>query len=145
MTQPASPIDHLFTLLEVAKQAGPPHVVAWLEAGLDGYLAAGGTLDEHLGLKPENGKRTWRTRFLQLRRDGYLKKAHALCEGSPWRRSCTLEAEVRRFESVLWPRLREDEKLPERLSDLRRFLFLAFKIGLPVPTSARQLHDLCTM
>jgi hypothetical protein len=75
-------------------------------------------------------------------RDEFLRAAHALMNGStPWRRCTELESDIRRFEAVLWPRLRDRETPPEGCSGLRACLFRARRLG-PLPTTAKQLWNI---
>ena len=75
-------------------------------------------------------------------RDEYLREAHALMSGgTPWGRCVQLEAEIHRFEALVWPRWSDREAPPEPCSELRRHLFNARRIG-PLPSSARQLWNI---
>ena len=75
-------------------------------------------------------------------RDEYLLPAVELMSvGTPWGRCVQLEAEIRRFETVLWPRLRDHQAPPEGCSALRSLLFRARRLG-PLPTTAKQLRNI---
>lgn len=139
-----NPVEYLFSTLEAVKQNGDPDLVQWYESGIEKFLE-GCSLDESLLLKPGPGQRSARTKFLMMKRDGYLRAAHASCEGdSKWQKAVELERQINIFESTIWPRVREEEFPPARLSQLRRNLFLAKKVGLALPEKARQLHEIAT-
>ena len=74
-------------------------------------------------------------------RDDYLRKAQALMSGTPWGRCVQLEAEIHRFEALVWPKWRDRAAPPEPCSVLRRYLFEARRCGL-LPATARQLRNI---
>lgn len=96
-------------------------------------------------------------------RDELLRAAHGLMDGTSWARCVALEREIRRFETIQWPRLREHDGAtivrdengpaqptlaavgidapPEPCSALRRYLFEARRLG-PLPTTARQIRNI---
>jgi hypothetical protein len=74
-------------------------------------------------------------------RDELLREAHGLMSGTPWGRCVQLEAEISRFEAVLWPRWRDRDTPPEGCSMLRSLLFRARQCG-PLPATARQLRNI---
>ena len=73
-------------------------------------------------------------------RDELLREAHAFMSGTPWGKSLRLAAEVQRFDSIIWPRIRGLETPPEG-SKLRALLFRARRLG-PLPTTARHLWNI---
>jgi hypothetical protein len=82
------------------------------------------------------------TRLRRRERDGFLLQALELMSaGTPGGRCVELEAEIRRFEAVLWPRWRDREMPPEGGSALRSCLFRARRLG-PLPTTARHLWNI---
>lgn len=137
--------DRLLTVIETMRRHGPPDVVAWLEEGFSRYIESGGNLEQILGLRAEGfSARSWRQEYLKRVRDKHLREAHELCSGeSSWQRSVALENEIRRFQTIHWPMLRDHDTLPENLSRLRQLLFLACKTGMTMPGSVRQIHNIC--
>lgn len=123
----------------------PGSPAAVFSAAVQRWLAEGGSLDEHLGLVSEGpGRESAVTLYRRATRDRHLRQAHALCAGAtPWGRSVSLAAEVRRFESVLWPRWNSLIEPPAGCSELRRHLFFARKAG-DVDLSQNRLHAVCT-
>ena len=73
-------------------------------------------------------------------RDEFLREAHGLMSGTPWGKCVALEAEIRKFETLVWPRWRR-ETPPEGCSALRRHLFEARRLG-PLPSTARHLWNI---
>ena len=77
-------------------------------------------------------------------RDYYLMRALAeLPDGSHWTKCVQLAAEVRRFETRIWPRIRFDAEPPARLTALEQYLFRAFRAEVRVPATAQGLQK-CT-
>jgi len=137
--------DSVCLLLELANAAregrpAPPAAADWLTAGVAGFLD-GEPLALALGLAAAGpGHASARHEFLARVRDHHLYEAHRLTGGpSPWSRSLALAREIRRFEATVWPRWRHCDAPPEGASGLRRALFAAFKTGLEIPGSPRQL------
>lgn len=130
-----------------AAEAGrplPPDAAVWLARGIGHHLEGGEPLERALSLDGAGGRRRARTLWRLQRRDAALRRAHALVAGaSPWARSLALEAEVRRFAAIHWPRWRGLMAPPPGCSDLRAALWDAFAAGPPVPETARRLHTLC--
>lgn len=139
------PLEVLLQAID-AMEAGdplPPAAAAHLSTALRGYLDGRGPLDACLGMRPRPGERSQATRYRQWKRDRALRSAWALCEGeTPWAKSNNLAAEVSRYESIIWPRHRTMEAPPAGTSQLRTHLFEAFRAGA-IPTTARQLHEIC--
>lgn len=133
----------ILQVLKVIQQHGKPSLSRWFEQGLSEYMDDGGkTLDACLGMRGQS-ERSWPYRFRMMQRNNHLRAAHSLCSGcSTWEKSCQLEKEIIRFESIIWPRLRNLDNAPDGMSSLRTHLFHAFKINLPIPGSARRLHDI---
>lgn len=141
------PIHHLFALAAAlqAGALGSPNspLARWLLAGIEAHLSGGLPLDKALGLNGAQGIEVPRRRWRRACRNRHLCRALAACEGAtPWLQAVALAAEVRRFETVLWPRWRALEQPPPTASTLRTHLFKAFRTGIPIPTTARQLHDI---
>jgi hypothetical protein len=83
-------------------------------------------------------------RSRQSRRDSYLRMAHALMPGPhDWTKSVQLAADVLYFETRLWPRYHHLDEPPADFSEVRRFLFMARKLGR-LPGSDKQLHTIAT-
>jgi hypothetical protein len=87
-----------------------------------------------------------RARLLRARRDHHLRQAAArlLPDGRPFACACRLAPELRRFEAIVWPRLRHLPAPPAGASELRAHLWHVLHIGLEVPTSERHLHRILT-
>jgi len=129
-----------------ARQALPDDLARWLGDGLQHWLASGGrgSLDTFLGLRGA-GVRTVETHDRVRRRDAAL--AHALefaHDGQPraasWRAKRLADA-IERFEARTWPRVRDCDRPPERLSRLERNLFEARAAnGQPLPQTPQYLE-----
>ena len=105
-----------------------------------GDLAAVIEAIEALGHHVESPTHDARERLRE--RDSFLVQAIELMSGStPWRRCVELESEIRRFESVLWPKLRDHQAPPEPCSRLRSLLFRARRLGV-LPGTARHLWNI---
>lgn len=74
-------------------------------------------------------------------RDGFLVQGLDLMSGTRWGRCTALATEIQKFESIIWPRIRDRETPPEGCSMLRSLLFRARRLG-PLPTTARQLRNI---
>lgn len=140
------PIPDILQVLDVLQQHGNESLARWFRNGLQTYLDNGDkTLDACLGMRGQS-ERSWRYKFLMMQRNNHLRTAHSFCSGeTTWGKSCQLEKELLRFESIIWPRLRHLDDVPEGMSGLRTSLFRAFKLNLPIPTSARRLHDIVVL
>lgn len=142
-----NPIRYLFDLVAAIQGGalGSPAagLARWLLAGIEAHLTESVTLDKALGLAGAQGIEISRRRWLRERRNHHLRGALMACEGAtPWPRAVALAAEIRRFETTLWPRWRMLEQPPPTASTLRTHLFHAFRTGLPIPATARRLHDI---
>lgn len=147
--KPLSGTDHnpgdLLLRLRAALEAGvalPDEVRAWLLAGLDDFEAAGGKrpLCGALRLRGR-GLRSLGTR--KARRDmlDALHRALLLIECPNPHSACQLLANhIATFETRIWPRVRSQSDPPDRLDAIQRELFTAFRVGLQVPASQRQLY-----
>lgn len=130
MTQPQQPFALLIDLV-AAIEAGQPvrgDVREWFLAGADAWVRAASSkaLHEHLGLS----RRLRRDYLLARQRDHLDDALRAFVEthrGSAWDLSAAFVDELRRFA-----RRADDDPGVSRLS---RSLWLAFRVGLPVPTS----------
>lgn len=112
--------------------------------GVRSWLNEGIPLEVALGLNGSQGRESARTRYRRAVRNRYLREAHVLCEGdSPWKRSVSLEREVKQFILRIWPRWRSLDAPPVESSELRRALFNAMQQKGTLPESTRALHDIC--
>lgn len=142
MTQP---IKNLLRLQELAETQGEPDLAAWLGDSLQKYLFERQTLEQALGAAGGQGKRTARQTYLERRRNRALRAAWRLCEGkTPWRRTLALQKEIKRFQTVLWPRWEDLPEPPPGITELRCQLFIAHRCG-SVPTSTSRLDEICTI
>lgn len=137
------PVPDILEVLNILQQYGPAPLTRWFEQGLQEYITDGEkTLDICLGLRSQS-ERSWRYQFLMMQRNNHLREAHTFCDGdTPWKKSCQLAKEIERFRGIIWPRFKELENVPDGTSNLRTSLFNAFNVGLSVPKTARQLHDI---
>lgn len=138
----ASPAETLAELAAdlAAGRLPPPQACAWLAACVEGYLEQGIALEAALDLRPGlPGHEIAATRYRRARRDDHLRRAHAMMSGpTPWGRTVQLDAELRRFESRVWPQWRNLAAPPPGASELRVRLWHAARLGaLP---RLRQLH-----
>lgn len=123
--------------IELARRAAAgdmdPEVLVWVQTGLAKYLAGAVSLDKALDLD-----RAQRTR----------QRNHALCEvaallddgGSRWSLAARLEAAVLRFESRIWPRIRNE--LAPDLGEIDQALRRAFAAEAGMLRCQRALYDL---
>lgn len=134
---------NILDILSLVQEYGPPPLTRWFEEGLQEYLEDGEkTLDICLGMRSQS-ERSLPYQYKMMQRNKYLREAHALCEGDTlWKKSCQLEKEISRFQSIIWPRLRHLDSIPAGTSSLRTSLFKAFKLELKIPNSARRIHDI---
>ena len=110
----------------------------WFVTAVNISLESGQTLDQALGLKG------LRFQHLKQQRDGYLHQAWLTLPDdlSDWKRSSMLADKIFRFESRTWPRLQHHATPPKHLDRGQRLLFEAFRLGLRMPLSARQVHNI---
>ena len=135
-------IDMLLSVAELTARHGDPTTAAWLQTGLDRYLSSQDrpTLDAALGLGSTGpGKPAAATKHRKAIRNHYLKKAYYLIEPTktPTARCETLAREIRRFESIIWPRLIGEVEPPAGCSELRKMLFHSKKTGEVLPQNFR--------
>jgi len=100
----------------------------------------GTPLEVALGLR--GGPRTALTQSRHAQRNRALFEAWCAIpepDLSPWGRSTRLELEIERFGRTMWPMWREMSCPPEGSSRLRAALWEAFRTGLKIPGTARQL------
>ena len=122
MSTAPPPADRLAELLS---PAWPP----WFRAGVRAWRDGGGDLEAHLGLDRRGHRLATRNR--------HIVAAWHLVEPDrePWQRALALSAEIRKFETRLWPRLRDRAEPDPRWPALSRELWAAFRaagdIGLP--------------
>jgi hypothetical protein len=78
------------------------------------------------------------------RRNYYLLRALRLMRTDTLRARCReLANEIRRFETTLWPHVRDLHALPNDASELHTCLFHARRTG-DLPTTANQLYNVAT-
>lgn len=144
MLAESNPVENLLVISASLRQTGNRAAAEWFEKGLDRYFDNSELkFDDALGLTRGPGVRKYKTVFLYLQRDNYLQEAYKLCDGlNPWRRCLALSDEVKRFRQMLWPRLRNINELPTGFSKLRIALYNAFRTGLKIPESPRQLFKI---
>jgi len=123
----------------------PPDLAAWLADGLSAWLAAGGrrSLDASLGIVGR-GVRSLATHDATRRRDAALMSAFEFAHDGQHRdarwRARALSAAIEKFERRTWPRVRDADEPPARLSRLERELFRARRLaGRPLPTTPGHL------
>lgn len=135
--------DRVRRLLAVVAsgQPLPGDVATWLSSGLSSWLADGcrRSLDLHLGIAGR-GVRKPDTLENMRRRDAALRVAfeHAH-DGQPrdrrWRAGALSHA-IDKFERRTWPRVRDADEPPTRLTRLERALWLARKYNArPLPVT----------
>ena len=122
----------------------PDEVADWLAAGLRDYIDSGGrsSLDRSLGLRGA-GVRSLETALAHERRNAALAAAMEYAhDGQPCprrQRAGRLAEAVRRFRDRRWPRLQHLDEPPAGLSSIERQLFRAFKTGIGVPETPKQI------
>lgn len=126
----------------VASDSLQPDDLAWLCKGFTAFLACGGRIPLERCLHLPTNESALR----RARRDHWLRRAWlALADDlSPWRRSEALALEVRRFQTLKWPRWRVLEKAPEGSGALMEALYEAFRSHERVPSTAMQLHNIAS-
>lgn len=120
----------------------PDEVRAWLLAGLDDFEATGGKrpLCRALRLR-RRGLRSLGTRQARCAMLAALRRALLLIECPNPHSACQLLANhISTFETRTWPHVRNHAEPPDRLDAIQRELFTAFRAGLTVPASQRQLY-----
>lgn len=128
-----------------ARRPLPDDVADWIAAGLREYLDAGAgtSLDRALGLKGA-GVRSFATIERHRRRNAALMAALEFAhDGEPTpagERAGRLAEAVRRFKRRKWPRIQHLEEPPTGLSALEKRLFRAFRTGMRIPESDRQIR-----
>ncbi len=118
-------------------------VSCWL---LDSILVAtrtGKRLEDVMGLR-ETGKPSLQRRLMVIQRDTHLMKALAAVAFddslSAWDRCKRLAPEVRKFQSITWPRCHSLSSPPSDWNGCKQHLWHARKSGLELPESAHGLH-----
>jgi hypothetical protein len=124
----------------VANGRVEPDDLRWLSKGFSAFLAGGGSLPLERCLRLLRNDSALR----RAGRDYWLRRAWGvLCEGlSPWRRSETLAAAVRDFQSRKWPRWRMLQDPPLTASEIEMALFHASRVCERIPRTAMQLHNI---
>lgn len=146
---PLSGTEHnpgdLLLRLRAALEAGvapPDEVREWLLAALDDFEAAGGKRPLCRALRLRGpGLRSLSTRQARCAMLGALRRALHLIECANPHSACQLLANhISTFQARTWPRVRQHAEPPDRLDAIQRELFTAFRAGLTVPASQRQLY-----
>ena len=140
-----SPVAHFHELTRALEIGGtiPSDVAAWLHDGLV-TLAAGDapTLDNALGIRGP-GIRRPASIYAREQRDERLRLAYGLTTGpSDTERARQLVIRIDRFHAITWPRVRNYAEPPSRLTDTQKQLFFAFKTGVKIPRSAKQIRSI---
>jgi hypothetical protein len=135
-------------ILEVACGSPSAETMKWLSAAFMEYLADSGastTIDEALGLAPEQGQFTWATKLATMRRRLFLRAAfNAVAqqhEGeSKWRTAGRLSEALADFAETRLSAYRA--RCPRHMSRLNSILFAYFESGGESLTQ-RSIHDAC--
>jgi len=137
---PALMDEELERAHRVATGCLEPDDVRWLSKGFSAFLAGGGNLPLERCLRLMRNDSALR----RACRDYWLRRAWSLLhEGlSPWRRSETLAAAVRDFQSRKWRRWRALRKPPLTASEVEVALFQAFLAYERIPSTAMQMHNI---
>lgn len=117
--------------------------VRWFNKGIDLYLTASerSSLDNCLGLNSIAGKPTPRTKYLKALRNEHIRQAaREIKESKPTATSEKLAAEIKAYESRIYPHIMHKDSPPEGSAKLRQHLFWAAKTGEPLPTQWRQVY-----
>jgi len=139
-------LARLFVALEGERKI-PADTSAWLLNGLREFINGRGktNLCTCLELRAR-GRESVGAQLGRAERDRWIAEAFLSVtvdiRSSNWERAKRLAREVNLFESSAWPRLRSSNIEPE--NGFKRYLFLAFKTGITVPSSPRRLLDIAT-
>lgn len=123
----------------------PPFARDWLLRSILVALRTGEALDQASGLAAA-GQDSLQLRVLRRLRDQHLALAALAVaidtEVSVWSRCKRLAPAIREFESRVWsqPAVRALSAPPQSWPEWKRQVFLARRIGLPVPTTAEGLY-----
>ena len=140
-TMPPEPaVDRLRRVADAlaAGELPPADDASWLGRALAGWLVADVPLDAALAL-PWG----WRRDARHARRDALLRELAAGYGGTARARALALQAELRHYGSVGWPRDRSLTRLPDSTSLRRRQLHRLFSLDDSPPTSLRRLVEVC--
>jgi hypothetical protein len=134
-------------ILEVACGSPSAETMKWLSAAFMEYLAGtgAGTIDEALGLDPEQGQFTWATKLATMRRRLFLRAAFGAVAQqyageSNWRTAGRLGEALTDFAETKLSVYRA--RCPRHLSGLSSILFAYFESGGESLTQ-RSIHDVC--
>jgi hypothetical protein len=136
----SEPVDRLRRLATRASELGADG--AWLAERLGEYLntAAEITLDDCLGLRPEQSQPSWRTVDRRRRREELIRRLVA--ERCPnltrHQQAKTLAEELRRYQSTAWVRDRHSENPPTGYSRSHVLMFKISQLG-EAPNSWRAI------
>lgn len=142
MTAPVAHFREMIAALESGRPI-PDDVIAWWHDGCTRFAAGETpTLDRALGLRAQGINLPART-YAREARDAELVAAFALIEGrSRWARTEALARLIRGFELRTWPRVRDYNEPPERLTAAQCHLFHAFRACRRVPSSPSRLAEI---
>ena len=136
-------LKRLIVALEVGETI-PQEISDWLLDGAGKYKMLRGktSLCVCLGLRGR-GKDSAETIDAREERDRWLIEAmkHTNIDGVVSWESCKrLSKAIKRFQSVTWIRIKDTTTPPD--DALKRCLFFAFKTGISVPESSKQLRNI---
>jgi hypothetical protein len=118
--------------------------IAWLRKSFTAFLNHGGELQLerclHLPTTPK--------KLADELRNCWLRRAWELTTPvEPYKKAAALQAEIRTFESRVWPHWCKNDAPPEHADDLRQALFYAMKANekndKDLPGSKRRIKDIC--
>jgi len=119
----------------------------WLGLALRLYAETAGavTIEGALGLRPGPGQESWATIERRARRDEAIRalaREH-FARPSLAATACDVAAAIRDYARRCWSRDRGLDRVPASyLGKPEEHLFAAFKVGLRVPESAKQIHSI---
>ena len=123
--------------LQVGLQVGtiPADVIAWLERGLDTYLAGAGDLETCLNLKARPGKRYPPSQIRYTRRDEIVHRLAQGLDGSAWEQAGILAGILQDYAA---------NHFPKPVLNRTATLWEAERHELPIPRSQSQLYRILT-
>ena len=130
-----NPVGRLLEIGTVLERSGAKELADWLLAGVRAHISAGESLDKTLGLAGDLG-RSPRYQYLLAQRNRHLAQALRLAGGDL---QC-LEREVVAFESRVCPVWQLRDAPPADWPALKVTLWNAYRVGIPVPRTAKGLR-----
>ncbi|MCR4299404.1 MAG: hypothetical protein NUV75_11775 [Gallionella sp.] len=142
MADPANnnPVGMLGEIIATVRKHASEPARTWFTAGGKNFFRTGARLDECLGLAARPTERTPLNVVRYQERNRMLRAALALCGND----AKALLGEINQFEVVNWPLLQPMNKPPRGASQIQKKLFTVFKIGLPVPRTARRIEQIAS-